>query len=138
MDAINAFAVFFDGLLAHAHFLSITLGMLIASGVAQWAKYPIRRFFYNQGQSDRSPISSEREAEFHRWCIRTIAGVVAFTVTFATWPDSNLTWRIVWSCASAALTPITYLVFTHIWPWLGERATADRGLSQKPPTGDMQ
>jgi hypothetical protein len=106
MDALTALISAFEALLAHAHFLSIALGMVIASSAAQWAKFPIRR-----------------------WFIRTIAGLVAFLVTFATWPDPSLAWKVVWSLTTAALTPITYQVITHYVPWLGERMTADRGLA---------
>jgi hypothetical protein len=133
MELITQVAQFFEALLAHAHFLSIVLGMIVASGVAQWAKYPVRRWFYSRGRCDESRIPANQEAEFHRWCIRSIAGVVAFAVTFATWPDPVMSWRVVWSLATAALTPLTYQIVTHFWPWLGEKATADRGLPPVMP-----
>lgn len=138
MDTITALAKFFETLLAYGYFMAIVWGLAVSQGVTQVLKYPLRRFFYARGQDPYNPMTAEIEVAHHRWWVRVIAFASGFSTTFAIWPGDSLAVRIVVSVAVGGLSPLLYQVVTHWWPWLGEKATADRVLPEPlpPPAGE--
>jgi hypothetical protein len=133
MDTITAAAEFFEKLLAYGYFMAVVWGFAVSQALTQILKYPLRRHFYAKGQDPYSPVTPEIEVAHHRWWVRVIAFGSGFATTLAIWPDDALAVRIVVSVAVGGLSPLLYQVVTHWWPWLGEKATADRALPPPLP-----
>lgn len=128
MEIITAIGNFIEGLFTHAHLSSIVAGLLLSIGFTQLAKYPLRLLFHRKGLDPDSKLTPEIEVEFHRWVTRLIAVVAGIIGAFATWPDGSLTYRLVWSTATGLAAPAIYSIAVHFWPWLGDKASADRAI----------
>lgn len=125
---LNDVATYFEGLLSHVHFVSIVLGVVISTGITQVAKYPLRVMFYRKGLDPNSKLTPEIEVEYHRWWVRVIAVTAGAVTTFAMWPDEPWRFRLVWAIASGLACPTLYSITVHFFPWLGDKASADKAL----------
>lgn len=118
MDKINSALAFFEAALTHAHAVSIVLGLAIAIGFTQWAKFPLRLYT----DSRRYPLA------VFRFLTRTIAASVGLAVTWVAWPDPGK-WGFLWGCVTGFFAPPTYTVIIrvvgHFWPWLASKASTD-------------
>ena len=128
---LNTIAQTFEALFQQAHFSSVMLGLLISLGLTQFLKYPLRLLFHYLGQDPENSMTPEIAVGLHRWCVKAVAVLSGFGGTLLTWPDGSLKVRIVWAIAVGVSSPITYIVVTKFWPWLGEKATADKIIPPK-------
>lgn len=133
MSILNDIAKLIESLIQHAHFVSIALGFVISMGVTQLVKFPLRLYFYRKGLDPESKLTPEIEVEFHRWTVRLFAGLAGFVGTLATWPDGTWGYKLVWASAVCLASPTLYIVVCHFFPWLAEKATADRALDPPKP-----
>lgn len=133
MDILNDIARLVEGLIQHAHFVSIALGFVISAGFTQLVKMPLRLYFYRKGLDPESRLTPEIEVEFHRWTVRLISVLAGFAGTLATWPDGTWGYKLVWAAATGLACPTLYIVITHYIPWLGDKASADRALDPPKP-----
>ena len=118
MDTLKTARDSFENLLAHAHAVSIVLGLVISMMTTQWAKYPLRRLSDDRGWS---------LATF-KFSTRTFAAAIGFAVTWTTWPVTGK-FAVIWGLATGFSTPAVYMglrrAIGHFWPWLADKVSTD-------------
>lgn len=118
MDWLNNALAFFENALTHAHGVSILIGLLIACGFTQWAKFPIRLYTERRGV----PVS------VFKFVTRTVSAATGLAVTWFTWPEPGA-WGFLWGCVTGFFSPLVYTgtmrALAHFWPWLADKASTD-------------
>lgn len=129
---VNGAGELVEGLLAHAHLMSIVLGLALSFGLTQWSKGFIRLAYYRRARNPHDAMTEAESLARYRLAVRSIAILTGVIATLLTWPGGPWTHRIVWSLAVGAASPTAYWILTRVaaryWPEVAEYVSADSKL----------
>lgn len=118
MDTLKSAVAFFEDFLTHAHLVSILIGLLLAIGFTQWAKYPLRRLADDRGW----------QIATFKFLTRTTALLAGTAGTWLTWPQAGK-FAVLWGLVTGFCSPLVYTgavrALGHFWPWLADKASTD-------------
>lgn len=136
-NIVNGAGALLEGLLAHAHLMSIVLGFVVSFGLTQWLKGFVRLRYYKRAANPHDEMTGEESLARYKLVIRSIAIFVGIVTTFMLWPGGPLQYRVFWALGVGVTSPTAYWILIRLaarrWPEVAEYVSADSRLPTAKP-----